>query len=127
MQRILAGARRIAQEVERTQLHPTREFYQVTLCSWEMKQLNREMRQRKKSTTPSVLTNPSATSPRSSSCCGPHLKEKNETWRSSTGRLHLDAYCGAIARQPTFELSLSNQMFCCQFWLPASGVLACSE
>jgi transposase InsO family protein len=65
--------------VERANRTHSEEFYQVTACSWEMKKLNRELRQWRKSTTPSVLTSRSATSLPASSCFSSHLNERNES------------------------------------------------
>ena len=60
--------------VERANRTHTEEFYQVTLCSLEMKKLNRELRQWEKIYN---TVRRLAISPRSSSCCGAYLRERN--------------------------------------------------
>src|SRR6266849_10999471 len=64
--------------VGRAQRNHTEEFSKVLPCSLELPVLNRELGHWGHIQIPFVPTKPWAISPRSSSCCGTHLREKTE-------------------------------------------------
>jgi len=71
--------------VERANRNHAEEFYQVTVCSLEMKKLNRELRQWEKMQHRASAPVAWLPKPAAGSCCGAHFKARNERCHASTG------------------------------------------